>query len=194
MLPPHDAAGLLGGARYHGRNTPLKAKAAGPPEGREDANSRMHLNRHSPYSPWLKRRDVMGQAGFTGMQDETQCKASKRTYAAAAASARRGYGAAAAVVAPDVARRKLLGQGTPPASARVVTHLRVMCVGTGLTQADVDPGTFQLDARRTPAPQTSAQRPGTAAAAYGDARSDYYTNRVRADGVNNILGCQALEL
>ena len=36
-------------------------------------------------------RDVMGQAGFTGMQDETQCKASKRTYAAAAASARRGY-------------------------------------------------------------------------------------------------------
>lgn len=33
----------------------------------------------------------MGQAGFTGMQDETQCKASKRTYAAAAASARRGY-------------------------------------------------------------------------------------------------------
>ena len=42
-------------------------------------------------------------------------------------------GAAAAVVAPDVARRKLLGQGTPPASARVVTHLRVMCVGTGAT-------------------------------------------------------------
>ena len=43
-------------------------------------------------------------------------------------------GASATVVAADVARRKLMGEGTPPASARVATHLRVMCVGTGQTQ------------------------------------------------------------
>ncbi|BDA41296.1 hypothetical protein COCOBI_02-0760 [Coccomyxa sp. Obi] len=206
-----NPTGLLGGSRYHGRNTPLRGKCIGPPEGREDGGGRPHLSCTSPYSPRLHPRDVMGQHGHAGMEDETHRKPSKRTLPGV--DARKGYalrGAGAAVEAPDVERRRLQGEGTPPASARVATHLRVMCLGSGLTQADVDPGIHQrsmplldlrtprtyykLDSRRTPAPHTLPRRPGTAAAAYGDAKSGYLTNRVRADGMENILGRQVLDL
>lgn len=71
------------------------------------------------------------------MEDDAACKPSRRSCAAAAASsAGRCYalqGAAVNVWTPDAARprRRELGEGTPPASAHVGTHLRVMCAGTG---------------------------------------------------------------
>ena len=77
-------------------------------------------------------RDVTGQHGHAGMEDETHRRPSKRTVLGV--DARKGYalrGAAAAVDAPGEARRRLQGEGTPPASARIATHLRVMCVGSG---------------------------------------------------------------
>jgi len=51
-----NGPGLLGGSRYHGRNTPLKGKTSGPPDDREDLGSRLHLDCSSPYSPRFKKR------------------------------------------------------------------------------------------------------------------------------------------
>ncbi len=77
-------------------------------------------------------RDVTGQHGHAGMEDETHRKPSKRTLFGA--DAHKGYalrGAAAAVDAPVMARRRLQGEGTPLASVRIATHLRIMCAGSG---------------------------------------------------------------
>ncbi|KAK9820470.1 hypothetical protein WJX72_010695 [[Myrmecia] bisecta] len=134
---PGDAAGLLGGSRYHGRNTPVKGKGHPPPENKEEVRLG-HKTWHPMHSHLLKRRDIFGQQDFAGLERGKE-HPSKRVFSEPLAKSYHLHGAGVSIDAPEDAWRKSRGWGVRPLSARVNTAERTMGTSAGLTEDDVDP-------------------------------------------------------